>query len=90
MKIDLKNAQEHASNAVKSGYTTLFRYNPNKEEPMQVDSYEPTMNYAEFVEAENRFAILDKVNKKNKTKLIKQSEQDAKDRQNNYKRMNNK
>ena len=35
-------------------------------------------------------AILDNVTKKNKTKLIKQSEQDAKNRQNNYKRVNNK
>ncbi len=74
---DLKHAQEHANNAVKSGYTTLFRFNPNAKTKMQVDSFEPTMKYKEFVETENRYAILNKANKKNKTKLINQSEKDA-------------
>ena len=42
------------------------------------------MPYDEYVETENRFAILSKVNKANKTKLIKQSEQDAKLRRETY------
>jgi len=82
---DLKHSQEHTNNAVKSGYTTLFRYNPNEKEPMKIDSFEPTMNYQEFVKTENRFAILDKVNKENKTKLLKQSETDANLRKKAYK-----
>ena len=83
---DMKHSQEHANNAVKSGYTTLFRYNPNEDEPMKIDSFYPTMNYGEFVESENRFAILEKVNKENKNKLIKQSEKDAKERNKQYKK----
>ena len=81
---DMKNSQQHAFNSVRSGYNTLFRYNPTSKQPMQVDSYEPTMNYQEFVETENRFAILDKVNKQNKSKLLKQSEADAKLRRQTY------
>ncbi|MBQ8615410.1 MAG: 4Fe-4S dicluster domain-containing protein, partial [Clostridia bacterium] len=82
---DMKHSQEHANNAVKSGYTTLFRYNPNNKEAMKIDSFDPTMNYQEFVESENRFAILDKVNKENKKSLLKQSEIDAKEKNQTYK-----
>ncbi len=81
---DLKHAQEHANNAVKSGYTTLFRYNPNAKEKMQVDSFEPMMDYAEFLNSENRYAILEKANKKNKAKLLKQNEMDAKNKREKY------
>lgn len=81
---DMRYSQQHSFNSVKSGYNTLFRYNPTNKEPMKVDSYEPTMNYRDFVEAENRFAILEKVNKKNKTKLLKQSEEDARLRRLEY------
>ena len=82
---DLKHSQDHANNAVRSGYTTLFRYNPENEEPMKIDSFDPTMNYKEFVESENRFAILDQVNKANKKSLLKESELDAKLKNKTYK-----
>ena len=82
---DMKHSQEHANNAVKSGYTTLFRYNPTNEEPMKIDSFDPILKYEDFVESENRFAILNKVNKGNKSKLIKQSEEDSKERNKAYK-----
>ena len=76
---DLKHAQDHASNAVRSGYTTLFRYNPNLPEPMKIDSFDPTMEYEDFIQTENRFAILDQVNKQNKKTLFIKSEKDAKE-----------
>ncbi len=82
---DMKHSQEHANNAVKSGYTTLFRYNPMNSEPMKIDSFDPTMKYSEFVETENRFAILSKVNNEKKSKLIEQSEIDAKEKNQAYK-----
>jgi len=82
---DMSESQIHAANVVKSGYTTLFRYNPNNKEPMQIDSFDATMQYKDFVESENRFAILSKVNKENKNHLLKQSEKDAKERNIAYK-----
>ncbi len=82
---DMGNSQLHALDAVKSGYTSLFRYNPTNKNPMTYDSFEPIMKYNEFTETENRFAMLDKFNKQNKAKLLKQSEKDAIERRNSYK-----
>lgn len=82
---DMRYSENHSFNSVKSGYNTLFRYNPNDDEPMHIDSFDPTMNYRDYIETENRFSILEKVNKSNKNKLLKQSEQDAIDRRKSYK-----
>ena len=81
---DMRYSQQHAFNSVKSGYNTLFRYNPLAKEPMKIDSFDPSMKYREYVESENRFAILDKVNKINKNKLLNESEKDAKIRRETY------
>ncbi len=81
---DMRYSEQHSFDSVKSGYNTLFRYNPTAKEKMHVDSYEPTMNYRDYVETENRFSILSKVNSKNKNKLLKLSEQDAKARRTAY------
>ena len=37
---------------------------------MKIDSFTPTEKYEDYIETENRFAILSKVNKENKEKLI--------------------
>ena len=74
---DLRFSQTHALNSVACGYNTLFRYNPNLKTPMQIDSVEPYSDYDEFVNSENRYKVLSKVNPENKLKLIKQSKQDA-------------
>lgn len=81
---DMRKSQIHAFESVKSGYNTLFRYNPTSEEKMKVDSFEPTMNYRDFVETENRFSILSKVNLENKDKILSESEIDAKQRRETY------
>jgi pyruvate-ferredoxin/flavodoxin oxidoreductase len=82
---DMKNSQIHALDSVRSGVTTLFRYNPNSEEKMKIDSFEPTMDHGEFVSSENRFAYLDKINPKNKKNLLKKNQLDAQDRRSEYK-----
>lgn len=87
---DMKNSQTHASNAVKSGYATLFRYNPNLSEPMQIDSGEPTMEFNEFLNQENRFRILSKTNSENKDELNLKCKNDAKDRCENLRNLKNK
>lgn len=82
---NMRESQIHAFNSVKSGYNTLFRFDPTKEEPMQIDSFDPIMNYSDYLETENRFAILEKMNKNEKEKLFELSKQDADKRRNNYK-----
>ncbi len=81
---NLSESRNHEMHAMRSGYTTLFRYNPMSKEPMKVDSFEPTENYEEYTETENRFSILKKVNPQNKNKLIKQSKLDAINRRKDY------
>ena len=82
---DMKNSQVHAMNSVQSGVNTLFRFNPDSEEQMKIDSFEPTMKHDEFVLSENRFALLKNVNPKNKKELIEKNKQDAILRRDEYK-----
>ena len=81
---DMRYSQMHAFYSVKSGYNTLFRYNPEAEEKMQIDSYEPTMDYENFIETETRFSPM--LSKKGKN-LIKKSKKDAENRRRNLKRL---
>jgi len=82
---DMRKSQNHSFESVKAGYNTLFRYDPRKQTPMQLDSFDPTMNYRDYVLSENRFALLKKVNPDNMNKLLTQSEQDSIDFRENYK-----
>ena len=74
---DMKHSQTHCLNSVKSGYNTLFRYNSKNEEKMQIDSFEPIMEYNEFVCSENRFNVLSKTNPENKDALIEKGKIDS-------------
>ena len=85
---DMRFSQNHSFESVKSGYNTLFRYDPRLNNPMQLDSFDPTMNYKEYVLKENRFALLKKVNSKNLDKLLQKSEQDSIDLRKSYKAKN--
>ena len=83
---DMRYSQTHVLNSVKSGYNTLFRYSPNQEPNLIVDSFDPTMNYEEYLESENRYKILTKTNPTNKNTLYKLNEQDAKDKKEDLKK----
>ena len=87
---NMSKSQTHCANAVKSGYWSLFRYNPENNPQMQIDSFEPTMNYEDFTENETRYKILSKTNPEEKEKLIKQSKLDADILRQNYKNEANK
>lgn len=83
---DMKESQTHSNDSVASGYNTLFRYNPNSKPCMTIDSVEPYKPYSEYIQTENRYKILNKVNPDNKDILFKKSEQDANDRRKEYNR----
>lgn len=82
---DMKQSQTHCLNSVESGYNTLFRYNPTAKPCMQIDSSEPTKEYLEFTNSENRYSILSKVNSTHKDELLSRSKQDAEQRRKGYK-----
>ena len=89
--INMGKAQEEIKKAVACGYWPLYRYNPAKaeagENPMTIDSKEPTESYQDFLKGEVRYTSLAKMFPDAAAKLFEESEEDAKLRRENYKKM---
>ena len=89
--INMGKAQEEIKKAVACGYWPLYRYNPAKaeagENPMTIDSKEPTESYQDFLKGEVRYTSLAKMFPDAAAKLFEESEEDAKIRRENYKKM---
>ncbi|SDB23039.1 pyruvate:ferredoxin (flavodoxin) oxidoreductase [Eubacterium oxidoreducens] len=58
----MSHAQTEQLRAVQSGYWKLFRYHP-KDFGYKLDSATPSMAYEDFLDGEQRFALLDKESK---------------------------
>ena len=59
IKGGLANHQKVQKAAVECGYTTLYRFDPRKENPLTIDSKEPNWdNFEAFLMNENRFKQL--------------------------------
>ncbi len=59
IKGGLANHQKVQKNAVECGYTTLYRFDPRKEQPLTIDSKEPNWdNFEAFLLNENRYKQL--------------------------------
>ncbi len=84
IRAGMSHAQEEAKRAVASGYWPLYHYDPRKEIPMVMDSPEPTMDYEEFLNGENRYAALHKTYPKNAEVLFKKASAEAKKRYEKY------
>ena len=82
--IDMSEQSKHQMDAVSSGYWTLFRYDPRKDEPMQIDSKEPTLPMHEFLISENRYASLYRSNPELAKQLQTECYEDAMRRRKNY------
>ena len=80
-------AQEEIKKAVDCGYWQLYRYNPALENPMTVDSKDPTGDYQEFLKGEVRYTSLAQQFPEAAAKLFKDNEEDAALRLENYKKM---
>lgn len=79
--IDMGGAQAEMKKAVDSGYWSLFRYDPrNKENPLTIDSKDPTIDYKEFVKGENRYARLFKANPEAAEKIFDEAKIHAAER----------
>ena len=77
IKAGMANVQNEMKRAVDAGYWTLYRYNPNAEKPMKVDSKAPTMDYEEFLDGETRYAALKRTFPENAETLFKAAKEDA-------------
>ncbi len=77
---DMSMSNNHMKLCVESGYWNLYRYNPNLEKPLSIDSGEPTKSYMDFLNTETRFASLKKIDETRANELFAQSAHDAKQR----------
>ena len=87
LKCGMHDVQGEMKRAVESGYWSLYHYDPRKENPMMLDSKEPTMDYLDFVAGENRFASLTKSFPEEAERLFEQGKEDAQRRFDHYRRM---
>ena len=85
--IKMNQAQAEIKKAVEAGYWQLYRYNPDNENPMTVDSKAPTASYQDFIKGENRYASLIRQFPVDAEKLFNQAEEDAVQRLANYNKM---
>ncbi len=85
IKAGMSGAQEEMKRAVDAGYWTLYRYNPEAEQPMTVDSKAPTLDYEAFLDGETRYAALKLTFPEYAETLFKTASEDAADRYRQYK-----
>ncbi|MBE5928787.1 MAG: pyruvate:ferredoxin (flavodoxin) oxidoreductase [Lachnospiraceae bacterium] len=85
----MANVQEEMKRAVEAGYWTLYRYNPNEEKPMKVDSKAPTMDYEEFLDGETRYSVLKRTFPEYAETLFAAAKEDAKAKYEQYKALEN-
>jgi pyruvate-ferredoxin/flavodoxin oxidoreductase len=94
LKASMGKSQREEKHAVECGYWQLYRFNPMLEaegkNPFQLDSKEPDYSkFNDFLMGEVRFASLKKVNSEQADSLFSITQEDAKWRLNNYKRLAN-
>jgi pyruvate-ferredoxin/flavodoxin oxidoreductase len=89
--IDMSHSQNEGKAAVEAGYWTLYRYNPDlaldNKNPFILESKEPTGSFRDFIMGEVRYATLKKQFPDAAEDLYKRAEQDAKARNEMYKRL---
>ncbi len=87
IKASMANVQQEMKRAVDAGYWILYRYNPNAEKPLTVDSKEPSLDYEEFLEGETRYAALKRTFPEHAEALFKAAKEDSGVRYQKYKNM---
>ncbi len=85
--INMGATQLEAKRAVAAGYWPLYRFNPDLENPLSVDSKDPTESYQEFIKSENRYASLLRQFPEIAPQLFENAEQEAAKRLETYKKM---
>ena len=87
IRCGMNKVQEEMKRAVESGYWLLYRYDPRKEHPFQLDSKAPAMPYEEFLDGETRYSALKRTFPENAKELFAQGSEDAEKRYAYYKHM---
>ena len=92
IKAGMSKVQDEAKRAVEVGYWPLYRYNPDLaaqgKNPFTLDSKPATGDYKEFILGENRYAALKQQFPEEAATLFARAEQEAKDKYDYYKKLN--
>jgi pyruvate-ferredoxin/flavodoxin oxidoreductase len=88
VKAGMSEAQNEMKRAVQSGYWPLYRYDPRKENPFQLDSKEPSIPYQDFLDGEDRYASLELSFPDNARELFARAGRDAKKTMQEYQALN--
>jgi len=75
--LDMATGLQHQKAIVDAGQWLLYRYNPEKEKPLQLDSRTPKIPVEQFLRMENRFNQLIKSGDENAQKLFAEAQQDV-------------
>ena len=89
--VNLSHCLDQQDLAVKSGHTSLLRYDPRRAEqgqnPLQLDSKEPSIPYREFADTEGRFSMLSRSHPETADRLFDQAEKNAIARHKHYEQL---
>jgi pyruvate-ferredoxin/flavodoxin oxidoreductase len=80
--IDMTTGMSHQRDAVKSGYLTLYHYDPRlamggADQPLKLDSRKPTLPLEQFMLKEGRYAMLAQSDPARSKQLLKAAQHDA-------------
>ncbi|HEX4885439.1 MAG TPA: pyruvate:ferredoxin (flavodoxin) oxidoreductase, partial [Casimicrobiaceae bacterium] len=80
--IDMTTGMSHQRDAVKSGYLTLYRYDPRNamggsDQPLKLDSRKPTIPLEQFTMKEGRYAMLAQADPARAKELARAAQADA-------------
>ncbi|MES9887322.1 MAG: pyruvate:ferredoxin (flavodoxin) oxidoreductase, partial [Candidatus Sedimenticola sp. 6PFRAG1] len=82
--IDLANNLRQQELAVNSGHWPLFRFDPRKaregENPLHMDSKEPSIPYRDFVTTETRFSVLMRTHPEEAERFLQAAQRGVKDK----------
>jgi pyruvate:ferredoxin (flavodoxin) oxidoreductase, homodimeric len=82
--IDMTKGLEQQRLAVQSGHWPLFRYDPRREQPLTLDSKEPSIPLAEYLYREPRYEALRRSEPELAAKLLQAAENDVRARWRRY------
>ena len=80
----MHSVQAEMKRAVDSGYWPLYRFDPRKSQPFTLDSKAPSLDYADFLDGEVRYASLRRTFSELAEKLFAQSREEAEKRLRRY------
>ncbi|MCM8854541.1 MAG: pyruvate:ferredoxin (flavodoxin) oxidoreductase [Candidatus Thiodiazotropha sp.] len=89
--VDLSNNIRQQELAVDSGHWPLFRYDPRRSEkgenPLKMDSKEPSIPYRDFASTETRFSVLQRTHPEASERFLRQAQQQIKTRYQLYEQL---